>query len=81
MAIHASTTSLLRESLPEFLEAARYCVEFSKNAGWGHGQGGGCLGYPAAALLFSIADSIGSYSSGLAVSIDGKSTKIDSEKE
>jgi hypothetical protein len=79
MAIHASTVSLLKESLPEFLEAARYCVGFSKNSGWGQQQVGGCLGYPATALMLSIADTIGSYSSDVAVSIDSKTTNIGSE--
>jgi len=50
MAIHTGTVSLLKESLPEFLEAARYCVKFNKNIEWGHDQVGGCLGFPASAL-------------------------------
>lgn len=76
MAIHPDTASLLKESLPEFVEAARYCVTFTKNFGWGSNPGG-CLGYPAAALMFSVADSIGSYSSELCVVVDGQSIKID----
>ena len=79
MAAHTTVASLLKESLPEFLVAARYCVEFHKDAAWGEKQLGGCLGYPAAALLFSIADSLGAYGRDLSVPIDGKSTKIGSE--
>ena len=72
MALHETTTSLLKESLPEFLRVAEYCVGFRKSDG-------GCLGYPAAAIMFSIADSLGSYHrdrSDFAVPIDGKSTSI-----
>jgi len=50
---------MLRESLPEMLLAAKYCIEFKKDTSiW---PAPGCYGYPAALILLSIADSIGSY--------------------
>lgn len=59
MATHNSIKSLIRESLKEYLEVSFYCINYRKNPkDWGST---GCLGYPAAVLLFSIADSIGSY--------------------
>lgn len=61
MALHRDLESLLKESFPEYLEAAKYCIRYQKNASWGVNQIRGCLGYPGTALLFTIADSIGSY--------------------
>lgn len=61
MAIHGSLENLLKESLPEYIEAARYCIRYKKDTEWGENQFRGCLGYPGTALLFTIADSIGSY--------------------
>ena len=59
MAIHDSIPSLLRESITEYLVIADFCIRHRKDmAVWGSS---GCFGYPAALLLFSIADSIGSY--------------------
>lgn len=59
MAIHPNLQSMLNESLPEMLLVAKYCIEFNKDTNlW---PAPGCYGYPAAVLLFSIADSIGSY--------------------
>lgn len=59
MAIHPDLQSMLNESLPEMLLVAKYCIEFSKDTSiW---SAPGCYGYPAAILLLSIADSIGSY--------------------
>lgn len=59
MAIHPNLQSMLKESLPEMLLVAKYCVEFRKDTNtW---PAPGCYGYPAALLLLSIADSIGSY--------------------
>ena len=59
MAIHPSVPSMLQESLPEMLLVAKYCIEFRKNTPPWPAQG--CYGYPAALLLLSIVDSIGSY--------------------
>jgi len=59
MAIHSSIPSMLRESLVEMFLVAKDCINFRKDPNvWGSQ---GCYGYPAAVLLFSIADSIGSY--------------------
>ena len=50
---------MLRESLAEMLLVAKFCIEFRKDIKvW---PAPGCYGYPAALLLLSIADSIGSY--------------------
>ena len=59
MATHPNTQSMLYESLPEMLLAAKYCIESRKDIEiW---PAPGCYGYPAALILLSIADSIGSY--------------------
>ncbi len=59
MAIHESIPSMLQESLIEMILVADYCVHFEKDPQkWG---APGCYGYPAALILLSIADSIGSY--------------------
>ncbi len=58
MAIHPNTQSMLYEFLPEMLLVAKYCIEFRKDVNiW---SAPGCYGYPAALLLLSIVDSIGS---------------------
>ena len=57
--LHPNLQSMLYESLPEMLLVAKYSVEFSKDTKiW---PAPGCYGYPAALLLLSITDSIGSY--------------------
>jgi len=59
MAIHTNPQSMLNESLPEMLLAAKYCIEFRKDTSvW---KVSGCYGYPAALLLLSMIDSVGSY--------------------
>jgi hypothetical protein len=59
MAVHDSIPSMLGESLPEMILAADYSVNFRKDPKqWG---ASGCYGFPAALLLFSVADAIGSY--------------------
>lgn len=77
MAIHPNITSMLNESLVEMLLVAEHCVTFRKDpALWGSG---GCFGYPAAILLFSIVDVIGSYHRGninVEINVDGKMTSI-----
>ena len=55
MAIHNSIESMLRESLPEMVEIARYSIAAIKPVV------GGCYGFPAATLLLCVADAIGSY--------------------
>jgi len=59
MAIHYSVSDMLQESLVEMVLVADYCIKYRKNIKeWGSS---GCFGYPAAILLLSVADSIGSY--------------------
>jgi hypothetical protein len=59
MALHPNTNSMLKESLSEMILVAEYCINFRKDSRmWGSD---GCYGYPAAVLLLSIVDSIGSY--------------------
>jgi hypothetical protein len=59
MATHPNLQSMLKESLPEMLLVAKYCIELRKDTNiW---PAPGCYGYPAALLLLSIADSMGSY--------------------
>jgi len=59
MAIHPDLKSMLNESLPEMLIAAKQCIDYHKDENiWGSP---GCLGYPSALLLLSVANSIGSY--------------------
>lgn len=55
MAIHNSIDSMLRESLPEMVEIARYSISARKP------DVGGCYGFPAATLLLCVVDAIGSY--------------------
>jgi hypothetical protein len=75
MALHDTPASMLKESLNESLTVAEYCLAYRKNDG-------GCLGYPAAMILFSIVDTIGSYfrkNKNLRILIDGKTRFIDSD--
>ncbi len=59
MTIHQNLESMLHESLLEMLLAAKYCIEYQKDPKiW---SASGCYGFPAALLLLSIVDSIGSY--------------------
>jgi hypothetical protein len=59
MALHLSHTSMVKESLPEFVEVAEYCINYRKDPQkW---SASGCYGYPANVLLLVIADAIGSY--------------------
>jgi hypothetical protein len=58
MAIHLSVQSMRREALREMMRVAEYCVAFRKDPQeW---DSSGCYGYPAAILLFAIANAIGS---------------------
>ena len=75
MALHDTPASMLRESLIENLTVVEYCLSYRK-------QDNGCLGYPAAMLLFSIVDSIGSYfrkNKNFKIQIDGKLKFIESD--
>src|SRR5262245_4629918 len=73
MPIHSSIPSVLRESVTEYLEIARYAISTRKPSG------GGCYGWPGALLLLAIIDVIGSYHrSGpkFTVIVDGKERHI-----
>jgi len=75
MALHETPASMLRESLNENLKVVEYCLAYRK-------EDNGCLGYPAATLLFSIVDSIGSYfrkNKNVKIQINGKLRFIDSD--
>jgi hypothetical protein len=82
MAIHPDLKSLLHESVREYLEVAEYCLAYRKDANWGAAEVGGCLGYPAAVMLFSVVDTIGSFhrgSAAISVVVDGRPVKIRKE--
>jgi hypothetical protein len=82
MAIHPSTASMLQESLREYLFVADSCVHYQKDESWGPGQSGGRLGYPAALMLFCIADTIGAFHRGdasFSVVVDGKTVAINKQ--
>jgi hypothetical protein len=82
MAIHPDLKSLLRESVREYLEVAEYCLSYRKDAAWDPDQRGGCLGYPAAVMLFSIVDTIGSFhrgSTAVPIVVDRKNVGIRKE--
>ena len=76
MALHETPASMLKESLDETLEAAKFCADYKKtDEKWGEYATGGCLGYPSAILLFSLVDTVGSYfrkNNDFKVLIDGK---------
>ena len=70
---------MLRESLPEYLCVAGYCVAFRKDSSWIGAGPDACLGYPAALMLFAIVDAIGSYhraDPNFRVTVDDKSVPI-----
>ena len=58
MAVHRDLASMLRESLPQYLQAAKLLMATRAI------PGPGVLGYPAAVLLFSVIDAIGSFHRG-----------------
>jgi hypothetical protein len=80
MAVHPTVSSMLQESLTEYVYVAEWCVNYQKDQAWSppH-QEGGRLGYPAAVMMFCIVDTIGSFYRGKAdfkVSIDGREVAI-----
>ena len=60
MAVHSNKKSMQYEALQEMLEVAEYCILFDKSKDSRWADHVGCYGYPAAILLLSIADCIGS---------------------
>lgn len=83
MALHTTPASMLKESLDETLEAAKFCTDYKKvDLKWGQYNTGGCLGYPAGILLFSIIDSIGSYyrkNNNFQMEVDSKFESINAD--
>lgn len=80
MAIHDSLVDMLSESLPEYLAMAEHAINTPKPGG----TAASCYGYPAAVLLFSIADAIGSYCAGndaFKVDVDGRMVRIGSGEQ
>lgn len=69
MTLHKSMASMASEVIGEYIRASQFCLEFRK-------LDGGCLGYPATLLLLCVTNALGSYLSGEAVTIEGKSQKI-----
>jgi hypothetical protein len=70
---------MLKESLPEYLKVAEFCINYRKDTTWGADQAGGCLGYPGTSLMFCILDTIGSYHRGrkdFFVDIEGKKRNV-----
>ena len=70
---------MLKESLPEFLMTAEYCIGFQKGNDFPDAQRGGCFGYPGTSLLFCIADAMGSFYRGnrlFEIRVDDKVTYI-----
>lgn len=74
---------MLKESLDETLEAAKFCTDYKKtDTKWGQYNTGGCLGYPGGILLFSIIDTIGSYyrkNSAFQMQVDAKMQSINAD--
>ena len=54
MSIHETPTGVCIEAIGEYLQASELCLNFRKDDG-------GCLGYPATLLLFSVVDALGGY--------------------
>jgi hypothetical protein len=54
MALHESASSLSIEAIEETMLAAKLCLEHRK-------PDGGCLGYPAVCLLFTVVNALGEY--------------------
>ncbi len=79
---HDTPSSMLKESLDEYLEVAKFCYEYKKiDDKWKPFNKGGCLGYPGGVILFSIIDSIGSYfrnNKNFKMQIDAKEVSINS---
>jgi len=79
MATLESFNQHLIESLNENIHTIKYCLSFDKSSSlWNGSSKVGCLGIPAAILIFSLIDAIGSYYKDGTVefSIDGKYEKI-----
>lgn len=73
--LDGAMNEMLSLTLSEYLTGARLCLEFVKDETW---PGYGSLGFPAALLLFSVVDAIGSYLRGSdeAFPVENKRKKI-----
>lgn len=72
---HKDLASLLKESLPEYLNIAGLCISTQKG-------GGGVYGFPSALLLFTIVDTIGSCHRGdksCSVTVNDKNRSINGD--
>ncbi len=61
MSLHTSVIELNKEAIKEALYAAELLIKFRKNSDWNSSDknDNGCLGYPAAILLFAYIDAAG----------------------
>ncbi|MDA8597219.1 hypothetical protein N9L26_02675 [Candidatus Pacebacteria bacterium] len=59
MAEHDTKELMIREALQEYIEVAKYCINFDKTTDEQWRSTAGCYGYPAGLLLLSIVDAIG----------------------
>jgi hypothetical protein len=73
MALHNNHISMLEESLSHKLISAELSIKYRT-------RDNGCLGYPAALILFSIVDTLGSFLRGNEIEIDFKDKKRSIEK-
>ena len=69
MAQHSSLEEMATAAIDEYFQAVAYCLSFRT-------ADGGCLGFPAALLLFCITDALGNWLRTDKVMIDGRSQKI-----
>lgn len=60
---------MAKEAIEEYLQTSAYCLGFVK-------AHGGCLGYPAALLLFCVTNALGVFLKGDVVTIDGRPQRI-----
>ncbi|MCR4284057.1 MAG: hypothetical protein NUV64_01925 [Parcubacteria group bacterium] len=59
MALHEDKNSMIKEAIQEYIEVAKYCIDFDKSKDPRWNESAGCYGYPAALILLSITDAIG----------------------
>ena len=69
MALHKDFATMAVEAINEYLEVAESCLNARKSDG-------GCLGYPAALLLFCVTNAFGVYLCGDNIQIDGRNRTI-----
>ncbi len=69
MAIHNNLSTMAIEGINEYLAASQICLRHRK-------ADGGCLGYPAALMLFCVVNALGNYLSGDAIVVETKKRKV-----